>query len=63
MDFSGYEQTRPKYDANDNKPLGTFKHEHDGNTFVKHIGLTPKLYVVLTMMDKRLNKEKGSKTD
>ena len=31
MDFSGYENAQPNYDNNNNKALGKFKDEHDGN--------------------------------
>ncbi len=48
-DFAGYPKASPYYDNTNNKVIGKFKDESNGDPILEFIGLRPKMYSYLTV--------------
>ena len=59
MDFTGYDKDHKCYDDTNNKVLGKFKDELDGQIMTEFIGLKPKMYCCITEDESIIKKAKG----
>ena len=59
FDFSGYSKDSVYYDSSNKKTLGKMKDEFDGVKIIEFIGLKSKMYSLISVDDKEVNKAKG----
>ena len=59
FDFSGYSKDSVYYDSSNKKTLVKMKDEFDGVKIIEFIGLKSKMYSLISVDDKEVNKAKG----
>ena len=59
FDFSGYPKDSKYYDSSNKKVLSKMKDEFNGAKVVEFVGLKSKMYSLLSVDDKEVNKAKG----
>ena len=59
FDFSGYSKDSVYYGSSNKKTLGKMKDEFDGVKIIEFIGLKSKMYSLISVDDKEVNKAKG----
>ena len=59
FDFSGYPKDSVYYDSSNKKVLGKMKDEFNGVKIIEFIGLKSKIYSLISVDDKAVNKAKG----
>ena len=59
FDFSGYPKDSKYYDCSNKKVLSKMKDEFNGAKVVEFVGLKSKMYSLLSVDDKEVNKAKG----
>ena len=59
FDFSGYSKDSVYYDSSNKKVLGKMKDEFNGVKIVEFVGLKSKMYLLISVDDKVVNKAKG----
>ena len=58
LDYSEYDKASPRYDIKNEKVLGKFKCETQGNPIIEFVGLRPKMYSILYKDKSATTKEK-----
>ena len=59
VDFSGYQIDLNYYDSTNNKVLGKMKDEFNGVKIIELVGLKNKMYSLINVDDREVNKAKG----
>ena len=59
FDFSGYPKDSKYYDSANKKVLGKMKDEFNGVNLFEFVGLKSKMYSLISVDNKELNKAKG----
>ena len=59
FDFSGYPINSKYYDSTNKKVLGKMKDEFNGVKIIEFVGLKIKMYSLISIDDREVNKEKG----
>ena len=59
FDFSGYPKDSKYYDSSNKEVLSKMKDEFNGAKIVEFVGLKSKMYSLLSVDDKQVNKAKG----